>query len=68
MPYGTVKWFDDQKGFGFIAPEDGTPDLFVHYTGIAGAGHRSLVERQRVGYNVVEGRKGPQATSVRAVC
>lgn len=71
MPYGTVRWFDDHKGFGFIAPEDGAPDLFVHHTGIAeqpGGGRRSLEPGQRVGYTLGEGSKGPQAADVRAVC
>ncbi len=64
---GTVKWFNDQKGFGFIAPEDGGDDLFVHHSNIAGDGYRSLEEGARVEYDAGQGKKGPEATNVRAV-
>ena len=64
MPQGTVKWFSDEKGFGFIAPEDGSEDVFVHHTGIAGSGFKSLEEGEKVTYEVSQGRKGPQAANV----
>jgi len=64
MPVGTVKWFSDEKGFGFITPEDGGKDLFVHYSGIAGNGFRTLVEGARVSYDAETGPKGPNATNV----
>jgi CspA family cold shock protein len=64
MPQGTVKWFSQEKGYGFISPDDGGEDLFVHYTGIAGRGFRSLEETDRVSYEVTKGRKGLQATNV----
>ncbi|HEX5756697.1 MAG TPA: cold shock domain-containing protein [Arenimonas sp.] len=64
MSYGTVKWFNDAKGFGFIAPEDGTSDLFVHYSAIQSQGFRSLQEGQRVMFEVVQGPKGAQASNV----
>jgi CspA family cold shock protein len=64
MPQGTVKWFDSEKGFGFIAPEDGSEDVFVHHTGIAGSGFKSLEEGEKVTYEVSQGRKGPQAANV----
>jgi CspA family cold shock protein len=63
---GKVKWFDQKKGFGFITPDDGGEDLFVHHTNILGRGFRSLSEGQEVEYEVGQGRKGPQATNVRA--
>jgi CspA family cold shock protein len=63
-PQGTVKWFSDEKGYGFITPEDGSKDVFVHYTGIKGAGFRSLEEGDKVTYEVREGRKGLQAENV----
>ncbi len=66
MQYGTVKWFNDAKGFGFIAPEDGTADVFVHFSAISSEGFRSLQEGQRVSYEVVEGPKGSQAAGVAA--
>jgi CspA family cold shock protein len=64
MPQGTVKWFSDEKGFGFIAPEDGSEDVFVHHTGIAGSGFKSLEEGEKVTYEVTQGRKGLQAVNV----
>jgi CspA family cold shock protein len=64
MPQGTVKWFDTEKGFGFISPDDGSADVFVHHTGIAGSGFKSLEEGEKVTYEVAQGRKGPQATNV----
>jgi len=63
---GTVKWFNESKGFGFITPDDGGSDVFVHHSEIAGEGYRSLQEGKKVEYEVGEGRKGPQATNVRA--
>lgn len=63
---GTVKWFNDQKGFGFIVPDDGGKDLFVHHTNIQMEGFRTLKENQKVEYEPAEGRKGPEATNVRA--
>lgn len=65
MATGTVKWFDSGKGFGFIAPDDGSRDLFAHYTAIEGSGHRNLEENQRVEFETEEGPKGPQAASIR---
>jgi CspA family cold shock protein len=62
---GTVKWFSEQKGYGFITPEDGAKDLFVHYSNIQGDGFKTLEEGQRVEYEQGEGRKGPEATGVR---
>ncbi len=67
MARGTVKWFDGEKGYGFITPEDGGKDLFVHFSNIAGSGFRSLDEGQQVQFEVGEGRKGPEATDVQAV-
>ncbi len=64
MPYGTVKWFNDAKGFGFIAPEDGSADVFVHHSAINSKGFRSLKEGQRVTYEVTQGPKGAQAGNV----
>ena len=62
---GTVKWFNDTKGFGFITPEDGTKDCFVHHSAIQGGGFRSLAEGERVEFDVTRGPKGLQASSVR---
>ena len=67
MTQGTVKWFNGEKGFGFISPDDGTKDLFVHYSEIQGTGYRSLEENQRVQFEVEQGTKGPQAIGVTAV-
>ena len=64
MPQGTVKWFNDEKGYGFITPNDGSEDLFVHHTGIAGSGFKSLEEGVSVSYEVAQGRKGMQAVNV----
>ena len=65
MRIGTVKWFDEAKGFGFIAPEDGSSDVFVHYSVIEGKGFRTLAENQKVEFDVKVGPKGPQATMVK---
>ena len=67
MAQGTVKWFNAEKGYGFIAPEDGSADLFVHYSSIVGTGFKSLEENQRVEFELGEGQKGPQAQEVRAI-
>ena len=64
MTTGTVKWFNESKGFGFITPEDGSKDVFVHYSAIANSGFRTLTEGQAVTFNVENGPKGPQATNV----
>jgi CspA family cold shock protein len=65
MARGTVKWFSDAKGYGFITPDRNGPDVFVHYTGVADDGFRTLAEGDRVEYEVREGRKGPEAFAVR---
>jgi CspA family cold shock protein len=67
MVQGTVKWFNAEKGFGFIAPDGGEPDVFVHYSAIAADGYRSLDENQRVEFEVTQGQKGPQADQVRPI-
>ncbi|MDK8795520.1 cold-shock protein [Corynebacterium sp. MSK044] len=67
MATGTVKWFNAEKGFGFIAPDDGSADVFVHYSEIQGSGFRTLEEDQKVEFEVGEGAKGPQAQQVRAL-
>ena len=67
MAQGTVKWFNAEKGFGFIAQDGGGPDVFVHNSAIAGAGYRSLEENQRVEFEITQGSKGPQAENVRPV-
>jgi len=64
MPQGTVKWFNEEKGYGFITPDDGSEDLFVHHTGIVGSGFKSLEEGARVSYEVTQGKKGMQAANV----
>jgi CspA family cold shock protein len=67
MATGTVKWFNDSKGYGFITPDDGGKDLFVHHSGIAGSGFKSLAEGAKVEFEATEGAKGPQATNVQLV-
>lgn len=67
MAKGTVKWFNDQKGFGFITQDNGGPDVFVHFSAISGQGFKSLSEGQAVEFEVAQGPKGPQANNVRAV-
>jgi len=64
---GTVKWFNDAKGFGFITPEDGGKDCFVHYSAIQGSGFRTLAEGDRVAYDLVDSAKGPAAENVERV-
>src|SRR3954466_14406642 len=68
MPTGTVKWFNDEKGFGFITPDEGDRDLFVHYSGIDGQGFKSLPENSKVEYEEEAGDKGPKAGNVRSTC
>jgi CspA family cold shock protein len=67
MANGTVKWFNDGKGYGFITPDEGAKDLFVHHSSIAGEGFKSLPEGARVSYEQREGSKGPEATDVTQV-
>ena len=66
MTKGTVKWFDEAKGYGFIAPEGGGKDVFVHFSAIQGDGFKTLADGQTVEFNVEDGPKGPQATQVTA--
>jgi CspA family cold shock protein len=65
MARGTVKWFNDQKGFGFITPDNGGADLFVHFSAIQGSGFKTLTEGQAVEFDSTQGQKGPQASNVR---
>ena len=67
MASGTVKWFNDSKGYGFIAPDGGGKDLFVHHSNIAGSGFKTLAEGAKVEYTAEQGAKGPQATNVQPV-
>ena len=67
MATGIVKWFNGDKGYGFITPDDGSADVFAHFSAIQSSGYRSLEENQRVEFEVGQGTKGPQATGVRAV-
>jgi cold shock protein len=67
MANGTVKWFNDAKGFGFITPSDGSKDVFVHFSALTGEGFKSLAEGAEVEYEVTDGAKGPQAQNVRVV-
>ena len=67
MPTGTVKWFNDEKGFGFITPDEGDRDLFVHYSGITGGGFKSLEENMKVSYEEEDGAKGPKAVNVERI-
>ncbi len=67
MATGTVKWFNADKGFGFIAPDDGGEDVFAHYTAIQATGYRSLNENQKVEFDIEQGQKGLQAANIRAI-
>ena len=67
MSTGTVKWFSDTKGFGFITPDDGSKELFAHYSNIQMDGHKSLKEAQKVSFDAVLGGKGPAATNIKAI-
>jgi CspA family cold shock protein len=65
MATGTVKWFSSEKGYGFITPQDGGADVFVHFSAIVGEGYKELAEGQQVSYEVSQGQKGPQASDVK---
>lgn len=67
MATGTVKWFNADKGFGFIAPDDGSADVFAHFSAINGSGYRSLEENQQVSFDVTQGQKGLQAENITAL-
>ncbi len=67
MATGTVKWFNSEKGFGFLTQDGGGPDVFVHYSAIVGGGYRELAEGQKVEFDITQGQKGPQAENVRPV-
>ncbi len=67
MTTGTVKWFNAEKGFGFITPDGGGPDVFAHYSAIASSGYRSLEENQKVEFEITQGQKGPQASDIRTI-
>ena len=67
MTTGIVKWFNAEKGFGFIAPDDGSADVFAHFSAIGGNGYKSLEENQKVEFEITEGRKGPQAENITVI-
>jgi CspA family cold shock protein len=67
MATGTVKWFNDSKGYGFIKPDDGADDLFAHHSGIQSSGFKTLKENQKVSFDVTEGPKGKQASNIQAL-
>ena len=67
MATGTVKWFNAEKGFGFIAPDDGGADVFAHYSAIQTSGYRSLEENQKVQFDITQGPKGPQAANINVI-
>ena len=67
MTTGTVKWFNAEKGFGFITPDDGSADVFAHFSAISTSGYRSLDENQKVEFEITQGQKGPQAVDIRPI-